>query len=65
MKTMLQEAMETGIAYCWITSDTMIFFNISNLHTILPLTVGYAVAPLVEALCYKSEGRGFDPLWFQ
>jgi len=22
--------------------------------------VGYAVAQLVEALCYKPEGRGFD-----
>jgi hypothetical protein len=22
--------------------------------------VGHAVAQLVEALCYKSEGRGFD-----
>jgi hypothetical protein len=56
MKITLQEAMETGITYCWITSDTMIFFNISNLHT---------VAQLVEALCYKSEGHGFDSLWFQ
>jgi len=24
---------------------------------------GYAVAQLVEALCYKSEGRGFDSRW--
>ena len=23
----------------------------------------YAVAQLVEALCYKSEGRGFDSQW--
>jgi hypothetical protein len=24
---------------------------------------GHAVAELVEALCYKSEGRGFDCRW--
>ena len=24
---------------------------------------GYAVAELVEALCYKPEGRGFDSRW--
>jgi hypothetical protein len=24
------------------------------------IIVGHAVAQLVEALCYKSEGRGFD-----
>jgi len=24
---------------------------------------GQAVAQLVEALCYKSEGRGFDSRW--
>jgi hypothetical protein len=26
-------------------------------------TGGYAVAQLVEALCYKPEGRGFDSRW--
>jgi hypothetical protein len=26
-------------------------------------TSGYAVAQLVEALCYNSEGRGFDSRW--
>jgi hypothetical protein len=26
-------------------------------------TAGYAVAQLVEALCYKSEGHGFDSRW--
>ena len=25
--------------------------------------VGYAVGQLVEALCYKPEGRGFDSRW--
>jgi hypothetical protein len=25
--------------------------------------VGYAVAQLVEALCYKPERRGFDSRW--
>ena len=28
--------------------------------TILPLLLWHAVAQLVEALRYKSEGRGFD-----
>ena len=26
-------------------------------------TVGHVVSHLVEALCYKPEGRGFDSLW--
>jgi hypothetical protein len=26
---------------------------------------GHAVAQLVEALCYKPEGRGFDSRWCQ
>jgi len=25
--------------------------------------LGYAGVQLVEALCYKPEGRGFDPRW--
>ena len=29
----------------------------------LPLTLGYAVAQLAEALRYKPEGRGFDSRW--
>ena len=28
-----------------------------------PSTLGHAVAQLVEALRYKSEGRGFDSRW--
>jgi hypothetical protein len=26
-------------------------------------SLGYAVAQLVEALCYKPEGAGFDSRW--
>jgi len=26
-------------------------------------SLGHAVAQLIEALRYKSEGRGFDSLW--
>ena len=33
-----------------------------NLHWVL-LYLGYMVVQLVEALCYKMEGRGFDSLW--
>ena len=28
------------------------------------LSLGYAVTQLVEALHYKSEGRGFDSRWY-
>jgi len=31
-----------------------------KIHTQLTLTAGHAVAQLVEALRYKSVGRGFD-----
>jgi hypothetical protein len=31
--------------------------------SIVPPYMGYAVAQLVEALCYKPEGRGFDSRW--
>jgi hypothetical protein len=34
-------------------------YNVGNICLNI-LIVGYAVAQLVEALCYKSEGRGFD-----
>ena len=27
------------------------------------VTLGHAVVQLVEALCYKPEGRGFDSRW--
>ena len=30
---------------------------------VLPCYVGHAVALLVEALRYKSEGRGFNSRW--
>jgi hypothetical protein len=33
------------------------------LKQMLYLERGYAVAQLVEALSYKSEGRGFDSRW--
>jgi hypothetical protein len=35
-------------------------FIIHTIHTGLTLTAGHAVAQLVEALRYKSVGRGFD-----
>ena len=37
---------------------------VSMLYLVLPSIIrGYAVAQLVEALRYKSEGRGFDSRW--
>jgi len=39
---------------CYLLS-ILASFMLSTLH---------AVAQLVEALCYKSEGRGFDSRWF-
>ena len=38
---------------------TLILLNLSVVHN----TKGTAVAQLVEALRYKSEGRGFDSRW--
>jgi hypothetical protein len=37
--------------------NTGIVSGISNLRG------GHAVAQLVEALCYKPKGRGFDSRW--
>jgi hypothetical protein len=34
------------------------------LHTATLHYWGHAVAQLVEALCYKPEGRGFDSRWY-
>jgi len=34
----------------------ILYFTVTIWGTLL-------VAQLVEALCYKSEGRGFDSLW--
>jgi hypothetical protein len=35
----------------------------TNFRNILVLARGHAVAQLVEGLCYKSEGHGFDSCW--
>jgi len=40
-------------------------FNVDSDKKSLHLTVGYAVAQLVEALRYKPEGHEFDSLWCQ
>jgi hypothetical protein len=37
--------------------------TISMVIKYTPLTVGHAVAQLVEALLYKPERRGFDFRW--
>jgi len=34
----------------------------TNIYNII-YKLEHAVAQLVEALCYKSEGRGFDSRW--
>ena len=44
----------------YIQPDT--FYDILRIFNLLTVT-GYAVALLVEALCYKPEGRGFDSRW--
>jgi len=36
--------------------------NKPNFHKVFA-SILHAVAQLVEALCYKSEGRGFDSRW--
>jgi len=37
---------------------------LSNFLMVYILTLGHAVAQLVEALRYRSEGRGFDSRWY-
>jgi hypothetical protein len=38
-------------------------FLLLLLLLLLQLQLGYAVAHLVDALCYKPEGRGLDSWW--
>jgi len=38
-------------------------FIISFIHVVTSSTSEFAVVQFVEALRYKSEGRGFDSLW--
>jgi hypothetical protein len=45
----------TGSSVC----ETMINVNLEILP-LLPESSGHAVAWLVETLCYKPQGRGFD-----
>ena len=40
-----------------------ISFHFFPTFTCVYLQLGHAVAQLVEALCYQSEGRGFDSRW--
>jgi hypothetical protein len=55
-------------------SETMVPMTFGALETMVPVVFivsntvgggGHAVAHLVEALRYKSEGCGFDPRWCQ
>jgi len=48
----------TIVRKSWQVNDFIIYFNI--VHNVCR---GHAVAQLVEALRYKSEGRGFDSRW--
>jgi hypothetical protein len=38
--------------------DCSVFYLL--VYDLFNFTMGYAVAKLVEALCYKPEGRGFE-----
>ena len=46
-----------------LTSSTNIKAEHYGVTATTTTSRGYAVAQLVEALRYKSEGRGFDPRW--
>ena len=46
--------------YMFRTVPLSIIGSFFTVHTAM---VGHAVAQLVEALRYKSEGRGFDSQW--
>jgi hypothetical protein len=63
--------MSSGSAYCCAVTmiittafqtsiNTVYVFVYIYIYTVYVLYMGHAVAYLVEALCYKPEGRGFD-----
>ena len=60
------------VRYCWLLNKNSALWkqfpklqnSIRILRTILSRQ-GHAVAQLVEALCYKPKGRGFDSRWSQ
>jgi hypothetical protein len=39
---------------------SLLFCTSSDYYLVVLAVMGYAVAQLVEALCYKREGCGFD-----
>jgi hypothetical protein len=43
-----------------LTPEGTITNNLDFNNSVAIEPMGYAVAQLVEALCYKPEGRGFD-----
>jgi hypothetical protein len=52
--------------YCLLVCRRVVWYlftTVSEKHPDSIYRVGYAVAQLVEALCYKSGGRGFDSRW--
>jgi hypothetical protein len=48
---------------CMVRNSVMVLGCLADFISLLLLVVGHAVAQLVEALCYKPEGRGFDSRW--
>jgi len=46
----------------WFTEQSALSFTSMCYNSTLCI-VGHAVAQLVEPLCYKPEGRGFDSRW--
>jgi hypothetical protein len=56
----------TADGYLWIGGYLDICQNFARISSFCMTDggyAGYAVAQLVEALRYKSEGRGFDSRW--
>ena len=49
---------------CWKISSVQHFCAKTTIFVSLQWHVGYVVAQLLEALRYKSEGRGFDSRWY-
>jgi hypothetical protein len=60
--TSAKEQGETSNQYSE-TSLMRFLFSSLRIKGFYMFRVGHAVAQLVEALCYKPNGRGFDSRW--
>jgi hypothetical protein len=43
--------------------NTFLTFELNRISAVYVKNMGYLTVQLVEALCYKPEGRAFDSRW--